>query len=107
MTEERFWRSNPIQMMPYAKAYSDRIKEEMQRQNIICYVQARYFVDSLMCTVGNMFSSGVKNEFPKEPYPFFEPQKELTEEEKSKQVELFFAELEAMQHNFELEKQGQ
>lgn len=101
MTEDQFWRSNPRKLKPYIKAYEERRKEEMQTANVVAYIQARYFCDSLACTVGNMF--GGKHEFPSEPYEFFaDKKKELTEEEKAKQVELLFAELETMQRNFEM-----
>lgn len=106
MSEEMFWHSNPRKIKPYIKAYEERRKDDMRNANVVAYIQARYFCDSLACTVGNMF--GGKHEFPEEPYDFLgeKKQQELSEEEKAAQVKLFFAELETMKRNFELEKQG-
>ncbi len=107
ISEAVFWTLNPRKIRPYIIAEENRIKKQMQLQNTMNYIQGIYFSDAIKCTIGNMFSTdGKKFEFPKEPYPLFENKKELSEEEKSKQVDLFFKQLEVMKMNFELEKQS-
>ena len=94
---DAFWKMNPHIIMLHIKAHELKYEEE----NTLMYIQGRYFVDSLLCTVGNMFSS--KNsktyEYPSEPYELKE--KILTEEEKQTQVDELFANLNAMKERFD------
>lgn len=81
-----------------------KLKQERENelQNTMMYIQGRYFVDALLCTVGNMFNKkGAKAiEYPKEPYPLTPP-KPMTEKEKQAEVDKLFANLELMKSNFE------
>lgn len=77
---------------------------KLEEQNQMMYYQGIYFRDALLCTVGNMFNEGEPLKYPKKPYGFFEEQKELTEEEKKKQTELFFKSLEVSKVNDDLRK---
>lgn len=82
-----------------------RIKEKIEYDNYISYIQGVYFADALKATVGNMFKKNNSKpyEYPKKPYDLNE-KKELTEEELQKQRELFVAKLQVMKANFELSR---
>lgn len=98
----------PHEILLVLEGFKEKQKREMEIQNTMMYIQGRYFVDALLCTVGNMFSKkGAKSiEYPKEPYQLGEP-RELTEAEKQAQVDQLFANLEMMKSNFEnAHKQG-
>ena len=96
--EDRFWKLNPRLIKPYTKAYRIRKQEE----NVMLYVQGRYFADAIISTVGNMFKG--KNtkafEYPKKPYELFTEQVELTEEEIKRQRENLLLSLKIMMGNF-------
>lgn len=96
--EKTFWTLNPRRIKPYQEAYRMRKQEE----NSMAYIQARYFLDALMATVGNMFKGkGQKAyEFPDKPYELFEKKIELSEEEKKRQRENLILSLKVMQFNF-------
>lgn len=107
MTEEQFWNANPVIMKPYIDAYNMKNEYELQRANLISYIQGIYVKDALLCTVGNMFKgkSDKPIEYPDEPYDFFrkkEEPHELTEEEKIEQTKALFMRLDVMKSNFEL-----
>lgn len=105
---KEFWDYTPHEVKRIFEGYSERQKMQMDYDNAIAFVQGRYFVDALLCTVGNMFSKkSVNLEYPKEPYDLH-PQgvKELTQEEKDLQVQALFANLQRMKHNFERAKRG-
>ena len=82
-----------------------RIKEKIEYDNYISYIQGVYFADALKGTVGNMFKKNNSKayEYAKKPYKLNE-KKELTEEELQKQRELFVAKLQVMKANFELSR---
>lgn len=96
--ESRFWTLNPRLLQPYIKAYRIKKREE----NSMLYVQGRYFLDALLCSVGNMFKSKTSKpfEYPKEPYSLFEEKIQLSEDEIKKQREQFVMSLKVMQSNF-------
>lgn len=102
-----FWNYTPHDVKLIIEGYKEQQKIRFDYDNLLAYLQGRYFVDALLCTVGNMFSKkGAKNlEYPKEPYSF-EEEKELTQEEKDAQVKAIFANLERMKNNFERAKEG-
>ena len=110
ITYKDFWELTPHDMNLIVKSYREKMKEKLDYDNLICFLQGRYIVDSLLCTVGNMFSKkGAKNhEYPKEPYDLNpEEERELTEEEKEIQVKAIFMNLERMKENFERAKKGE
>ena len=75
----------------------------------IAYVQGQYFVEALLCTVGNWMpkKSATKFEYPEKPYSFKMKENELSEDEIEAQRQQFIASLMTMQHNFEISKDKQ
>ena len=90
-----FWNMNPRIIKAISEGYSEKIKSEIIRNNNMAHLQGKYFSDAILSTVGNMFSKGKPFEYPKEPYRLFADTHVLTEEEKQREVELFFEREEA------------
>lgn len=89
-----------------ANAYSEKLQEDFRKSDMIAFVQGRYVVDALLCTVGNML--GGKNSkftYPEQAYSVNTQEIELTEDEKEAQRKQFVAALQTMQRNFNLNKQ--
>ena len=80
-----------------------RIKEKIEYDNYISYIQGAYFADALKATVGNMFKKKGTDpiKYFEEPLPIFEERKELTEEEKLSEEKKLLLMLESMQFAFE------
>ena len=97
---EQFWRMNPRILKAMSTAYADKLKIDNERSNSMAHLQGRYFADAIASTVCNMFSKGKPYEYPKEPYQIGE-KRELTEKEKMKEVDLFFAREEARRKNWQ------
>ncbi len=98
-----FWSMNPRILKSISEGYSEKLRLETERRNNMAYLQGKYFVDGILSTVGNMFSKGKPFEYPKEPYQLF-GKRELTEEEKQREVDLFFAREEARRRNWKRNK---
>lgn len=96
--EDRFWHLNPRLIKPYIKAYRIRKQEE----NSMLYVQGRYFLDALLCSVGNMFKGKTAKafEYPKKPYELFAEETILSEEEIKRRRENLVLSLKIMMGNF-------
>jgi len=93
MSEEEFWHSNPRKMKPHVEAFNMAKKQKAEEQNSYNYMLGRYFVDALLCTVGNMLGGkgSKKFEYPEEPYQLFkEEPKEITKEEAMEDAMSFF-----------------
>lgn len=92
----------PHDVLLILEGYQAKRKLDTEYQNTMMYIQGRYFVDALLCTVGNMFTKkGSKQmEYPKEPYNL-EPNRELTQEEKDAKADEIIKNLMRMQENFE------
>lgn len=92
----------PHEVMLCFEGYKNQKEQEKEWQNTMMYIQGRYFVDALLCTVGNMFSKkGARQiKYPKEPYQISEP-RELTQAEKDAQVKELFGNLMLMKENFD------
>lgn len=89
-----------------SKAYSEKLSEEFKLNDIMAFVQGRYIVDALLCTVGNMFGGkNAKFEYPEQAYSLNSEEKELTEEEIQNQRVQFMAMLQTMERNFNLNKE--
>lgn len=101
MTEEEFWKSNPHKVNLRIKAFNKEEKRKYDYDNAMAHLHGVYVRDALLCTVGNMFSKE-KFEYPKIPYGEEEIERELTEQEKQAQLDLFVANLESMKTNFEM-----
>lgn len=84
MTYDQFWLGEPKLVGFYRKA--DDIRR--RRVNEELWLAGIYTSDALASTVGNMFSKGNKNKYPKEPYPVSrEEQKERQEREQKAKME--------------------
>lgn len=102
-----FWSMTPRVVLIILESYNRTQQRQMEYDNLIAYVQGRYFCDALLATVGNMFSKKGSKQFdyPDKPYSF-EPEKELTQEEKDIQAKAIIDNLMRMQANFERTKKG-
>ena len=85
MTYDEFWNQN----VDMARAYRTADEMRRKRQNEAMWVQGLYIRDALVCTVGNMFSgkSGMKHEYPKEPYAITEVEIREREEREARIAE--------------------
>lgn len=102
-----FWSMTPKVVLQILEGFNRAEKRKFEYDNLIAFIQGRYFVDALLCTVGNMFSKkGAKQlEYPKEPYNL-ESEKELTQEEKDAKANAIIGNLMRMKENFEKAKEG-
>ena len=88
------------------KAYADKIEDDFKIADTMAFVQGRYMVEALLCTVGNMLGGkNAKFSYPEQPYSMVKQEKELTEDEIELQRQQFIAALETMQHNFNINKE--
>ena len=89
-----------------AKAYSEKLEEDFKAADVMAYIQGRYMVDALLCTVGNMFSSkGTNFDYPEKAYSATAQIEQLSEEDIENQRQQFIASLQMMQLNFNLNKE--
>lgn len=95
----------------YAKAYSEKRKEEAELIEFRAWVYGIYTSNAIMSTIGNSSWFKDKNtkahEYPKNPLEKVDRDKQLysddlTEEEKKRETELLFAKLNVMKVNFDL-----
>lgn len=102
-----FWTLTPKAVLLILEGYNETRKRKLDYDNLMAYIQGRYFVDALLCTVGNMFSKkGSKQlDYPKEPYNL-EGDRELTQEEKDTKAKAVIDNLMRMKENFERAKEG-
>ena len=72
----------------------------------MAHLQGAYFVEALLATVGNMFSSKTskKHSYPDKPYDLDLDNKKEEREQES-QLQLFTANLTTMMNNFNLSKE--
>lgn len=102
-----FWHLTPHSLFLIAEGYNIALKRQMERENVMAHLQGAYFVEALMSTVGNMFSSknAKKYDYPDKPYDLnLDGNKE--DREKERQLELFKAQLNAQMSNFNLSKKN-
>ena len=90
-----------------AKAYTDKLEEQFKISDVVAFVQGRYMVDALLCTVGNMLNgkNNTRFEYPERAYSLKDKEEQLTEEEIKSQRQLFVAALQTMERNFNLNKE--
>lgn len=86
-------------------AYSDKMKDDFKMSDVIAYIQGRYMVEALLCTVGNMLGKNAKFTYPEQAYSMKQSDEDLTEDEIELQRQQFIAALQTMQHNFEINKE--
>ena len=101
-----FWTLTPKAVLLILDGYNQEFQRKLEYDNLIAYLQGRYMVDAIACTVGNMFSKkGAKPlEYPKEPYNL-EGEKELTQEEKDAKAKAVIDNLMRMKESFDRTKQ--
>lgn len=89
-----------------SNAYAEKLQADFKIADALAFVQGRYMVDALLCTVGNMLGGKkAKFTFPEQPYTTAKQESELTEDEIELQRQQFIAALQTMQHNFEINKE--
>lgn len=103
LNHKEILKSSPKILRTYDLAHEEKIKE----QDFFNWTLGKYFAEAISATVGNMFNKkGQKeHEYPKKPYLSEQNDSSnanMSEEEKKRKTELFFARLQAMQTNFEL-----
>lgn len=104
-----FWNMNPRIMNIHIEGYKTKVNRDLEYDNYMAFLSGVYVRDALASTVGNMFSKkGARPiEYPKEPYPVTQEQiKERDERELEAQRQVFWANLQTMQANFELSHKG-
>ena len=92
VSEEFFWDSCPTEL----KAYEEAHKKQLKEQNMLMWLNGMYISNAIMSTIGNSTWFRGKNsklsEYPKEPFDLFgNNTHEITEEEKQREVDKFFA----------------
>ena len=99
VSKAEFMKSCPVDLEPYDRAHNLRIKE----QNFMLWLNGCYVSEAIMSIIGNsgwFKEEGTQpNEYPKEPYSFGE-RKTLTEDEKEREVDKFFAQESARRANW-------
>ena len=102
---EDFGKLNMKQIKIIANAYSEKMKEDFKIADTMAFIQGRYMVDALLCTVGNMLGGkNTKFTYPEQAYSM-NATEDLTEEEIQEQREQFIAMLQVMEKNFKLSKE--
>lgn len=102
VSKTEFMRSCPVDMAAYDKAH----KLQLEEQNLMLWRNGMYVADAIMSTVGNSpwfkGKSAPPNKYPAEPYALFgNNSKNLTEDEKQREVDKFFAKESARRVNWQ------
>ena len=93
------------QIRVISNAYAEKQKEDFKLADIHAFIQGRYMVDALLCTVGNMLGGKKANfSYPEQAYSLANQDKYLTEDEIQRQRDAFIATLQTMEHNFNRNK---
>ena len=80
MTYELFWEASPEVAIAYRRA--DEIKRKRLNQEL--WLGGLYMREALTATVGNMFSKGMKHEYPTEPFALSEAEQQERQEREQK-----------------------
>lgn len=83
MTFRQFWEESP-QLVKY---YRDANELKQKQKNYELWMQGRYFVDALSCTVLNALSTKHSTKFSYPDEPYITKQKELDERREREQKE--------------------
>lgn len=95
------------QIRHIANAYKEKAEEDFRTADVLAFIQGRYMVDALLCTVGNMFGGkGQKFSYPEQAYSMAAQEQKLSEDEIERQRQAFIATLQTMEHNFNLNKKA-
>lgn len=99
VSKAEFMESCPAELRPYDAAYRKRTNEE----NFMLWLNGKYVADAILSTLGNsgwFKSKGTPDHhYPKEPYKL-ESARPLTQEEKRKAVDEFWAQESARRANW-------
>lgn len=98
---DRFGKLTLKEINIISNAYKKKVDSDFEYEDLVAHLNGIYMMEAIKCTVGNMFG---KNGFKYPEKPLIQTNKPLTEKEKKKQVELFFAQIEAMGTNFNMQK---
>lgn len=98
-----FGKLNMKQIRYISLAYAQKRETEFKMADVSAFIQGRYMVNALLCTVGNM--CGGQYEYPEQPYSMTKQETDLTEDEIQQQREQFVAALKTMERNFKLNKE--
>ena len=105
---EDFGKLTMKKMTIIANAYSEKLREDFRMSDLVAFIQGRYMVEALLCTVGNMLGGkNAKFSYPEQAYSMNDVEEVLTEEQIEQQRMQFIASLQTMQHNFEINKEKQ
>ena len=103
---EEFGKLNMKHIHYIANAYAEKQESEFKIADVMAFIQGRYMVDALLCTVGNMFGGkNSKFEYPEQAYSMKGQEKELTQDEIEQQRQQFIATLQTMERNFNKNKE--
>ena len=80
MTYELFWEAEPEVAVAFRRA--DEIKRKRLNQEL--WLNGLYMREALASTVGNMFSKGMKHEYPAEPLALTEAEQQERREREQK-----------------------
>ena len=101
-----FGKLNMKQIHIIAHAYAEKLEDDFRIADVQAFIQGRYMVEALLCTVGNMLGGkNTKFSYPEQAYSMSHQETKLTEEEIQRQREQFIAALTAMGNNFKLNKE--
>lgn len=90
-----------------ANAYSEKLREDFKMSDVVAFIQGRYMVEALLCTVGNMLGKNANFKYPEQAYSMSDTEEVLSEEEIERQRQQFIVSLQTMQHNFNINKEKQ
>lgn len=84
MTYEQFWYGDPRAYRFYRKAY----EQKRSHENYTAWLNGRYVFDAILAVAPVLipFSKGKLGEYPKQPYPMNDEEREQQEVEKMKQT---------------------
>lgn len=85
MTYEQFWYDDPDLFFSYLEAYEIKMKQKMQYDNQMAFIQAQYNLLALQQVL--QFSKSPKKIFPKKPFDIFNEKQDMTPQEKHLQYE--------------------
>lgn len=97
MTWDEFWSLNPYIINRIIDGYKDKQKET----DFYLWLQGKYTYIAMSTVMANAFGKGKKVDYIEEPLLAHSEEKELTEEQKQVQRDLFMAQLNVMMANFE------
>jgi hypothetical protein len=95
--------SCPSDLEPYAEAHK---LEMAEMDNYIYSVFGNYGISALMFAIEHNLAKNPKSEYIKKPMLNFNISNEISEEDKQREVDLFFAQERARKRNFNRRKKG-